>query len=748
MASTPRPASPSSPDLTGVGRRLCVSAAVAIALGLAWALFAAYANLLRHGPPSELFPCGRYLCLSALVSVVTVAVVVALSVPAAAASAGLWRVLGDRSRLLFAASAILAIALIAAGHLKVLPVPRRIHTFLYLALAWSTAGAYLSSSTFQLVFFPLATTPVLLDFVDISDPFAIVLVAMVFVLVASWYARRTAADLATDAMGMVVVACPVFAALVLLRTRSFVAALDLGYLVVVVGLIIGVVGILAASLARRWQGIAASLAAVAVGAIVCAAGAVWAGHPPPVPRALGAASRPNIVLIVWDTVRVHNVGLYNPRHDTTPVLQSLASRGVTFDRCIAPSSWTLPSHASMFTGLWPRTHAASDGGYMTLGREYATIAEVLAHAGYETVALWGNRAFGDPRAGLCRGFQLHVTPPIEAARAAPPMVKLRSWLRPWDQSGEDVVRALRRWLMRRRSSDRPFFLFINFFEAHEPHIAPLDMLPAQAKAAASRLRPWAPISGRLLVEGPGSARERQRLWRLLEQVYDAEIRYVDGLTGEVLEMVAQYTGDQRRTLIIVTSDHGEAFGEHGMATHPTGLWEELVRVPLVISWPGRLPGGRRVGRPVSLVDLFATVAEAAGLSLPSSHGRASYSLLPLCSGRGRWAGKGRPLVCERWPSSRSITLINKHYGYSAPYGRFIPPLFAVYDWPWKYLRGAGQNKELLYNIADDPRETHDLSSAHPDIVRKLSAVLDQWLDTTPNNMPTFADGYEKGPLRR
>lgn len=733
--------------LTGAARRLVVSAAVGIALGLAWALFAAYANLLRHGPPSELFPCGRYLCLSALVSLATVAVVVALSVPAAAASVGLWRVLGDRSRLLFVASAMLAIALTAAGHLNVVPVPRRVQTFLYLALAWSTAGAYLSSSTFQLVYFPLATIPVLLDFVSMSDPFAMVLVAMVFVLVASWYARRTAADLAIDAVGMVVIACPVFAALVLVRTRSFVAALDLGYLVVVVGVIIGVVGILAASLARRWQGIAASLAAVVVGAVVCAAGAAWAGRPPPVPPASGAASRPNIVLIIWDTVRMQNVGLYNPQHDTTPVLQSLASRGVTFDRCIAPSSWTLPSHASMFTGLWPRTHAASDGGYMTLGREYATIAEVLAHAGYDTVALWGNGPFGDPRAGLCRGFQLHVTPFIEAARAAPPMVKLRSWVRPWDQSGEDVVRALRRWLMRRRSSDRPFFLFINFFEAHDPHIAPPQLLPAEARAIARRLRPWGVISGRLLVEGPGSPRERERLWSLLEQVYDAEIRYVDGLTGDVLELVAQYTGDESRTLVIVTSDHGEAFGEHGTATHLCGLWEELVRVPLVISWPGRLPEGRRVAHPVSLVDLFATIAEAAGVRYSPSRGRASYSLLPLCSGTGQWAGTSRPLVCERWPSSRLIILINKHYGYSAPYGRFIPPLFAVYDWPWKYLRGAGQNKELLYNIADDPRETHDLSSAHPDIVRKLSAVLDQWLDTTPNNMPTFADGYEKGPLR-
>ena len=150
---------------------------------------------------------------------------------------------------------------------------------------------------------------------------------------------------------------------------------------------------------------------------------------------------------------------------------------------------------------------------------------------------------------------------------------------------------------------------------------------------------------------------------------------------------------------------------------------------------------------ISTIDIFATIAEAARLPRDAYASSPSFSLLA--------AGKGvspeapdRRIVAEVWPFALDLGNIYEEYQYHMPMGRFIAPLFALYDGDWKYIRGAGQNHEVLYNIVQDPEEKHDLSAEKPKRCAKMSALLDKWLEETPNNMPTFTDGYEKSPRNK
>lgn len=311
---------------------------------------------------------------------------------------------------------------------------------------------------------------------------------------------------------------------------------------------------------------------------------------------------PNILLVILDTVRAADLSLYGYERPTTPWLRQEAQRGVLFTDAISPSSWTLPAHASMFTGRWPGEHAA--GGGEPLGEEFPTLAEALAGRGYQTAAFVANFANASETSGLARGFARYQDFPITGGR-----ILTASWLsttlselvldldaphwRLGPKTAEQNTDDALEWLAA-RAPDRPFFVFMNYTDAHSPYRAP-DEYQARFPSDEPVRLSWF----------EGVTQEKMRGTRA---AYDASIAYLDAQVARLVEGMRARSG--RETIVVVTSDHGELLGEHGLTDHGNALYMPLLAVPLLVEGPG-VPANARVERPVSLVDLPATLLDLA-----------------------------------------------------------------------------------------------------------------------------------------
>ena len=390
---------------------------------------------------------------------------------------------------------------------------------------------------------------------------------------------------------------------------------------------------------------------------------VWARWETPehrlarLPAATNAPRRPdNVILLVLDTVRANRTSPHGYHRDTTPQLAKLAERGILFEEARSTAPWTLPAHASMLTGHWP-----SDTG-VTVNRAInpalPTLAEALAAHGYATAGIVANTYYCNAVYGLDRGFADYVDYPENRSMG------WRSWARNsrlgrWtlahlqdaqgrsldrdpDESGRLTAprlnQAARDWIARLRagaiengSSDRPFFLFLNAFDAHSPYVPLPDQplrfiteedLPDDSKGYTLEVIRRARFETR---DQPVETR-RERIAQAtqsLSDLYDECLAGLDDHIGRLVDRLEE-AGELERTWIIVTSDHGEHFGEHGgMVAHGVSLYREQIHVPLLIVPPrraeffrklGDLELGSRVALPVSVRDLPQTVLALAGAS--------------------------------------------------------------------------------------------------------------------------------------
>lgn len=345
-------------------------------------------------------------------------------------------------------------------------------------------------------------------------------------------------------------------------------------------------------------------------------------------RALAAlpaadAGAPNVLLLVLDTVRAQSMSVYGASRRTTPTLDSLARESTVFDWAIAPAPWTLPSHASMFTGMWP--HELSLGWLAPLDDSPRTLAEALAAHGYVTAGFVANLVYTSRVFGLDRGFARYEDFPVSpgqillAASLGRAIVTADSWRRwldwhelPHRKSAAAVRKDFLTWLD--RAPRRPYFAFLNFFDAHEPYLPPEPYHGMFAPG--SRRRPIAHVHSleRGLLAGRVSpwATPRDEIPRDLA-IYEETIAYLDSEIGRLLRALRN-RGELDRTLLIVTSDHGEEFGEKGTFEHGSSLFIPAIRVPLLLRLPGVVPAGHRVTDPVTLRDIPATVLDLLGVS--------------------------------------------------------------------------------------------------------------------------------------
>src|SRR5947209_15029841 len=297
-------------------------------------------------------------------------------------------------------------------------------------------------------------------------------------------------------------------------------------------------------------------------------------------------ARPNLLLVTLDTTRADRLGCYGYGAARTPALDRLAAEGVRAADAVTAAPITLPSHATILTGLYPPAHGVRDNGTYALGDDAVTLAERLHAAGYRTQAIVSALVL-NRRYNLGQGFDGYDDDLWSEDQ--PKLFLIRS--RPGPKTAARAVRWLEGWS--EETPRRPFFLWMHLFDAHQPYTAP----------AAERLRFATP--------------------------YDAEIAVLDRAVGEVVDEL-RHQGILDDTLVVVTADHGESLGEHGEKTHALFIYDATVRVPLLLRYPRRLPAGTVYAGPVRTVDIAPTVLAALGL--PGGGEMQGRDLLPAFRG--------------------------------------------------------------------------------------------------------------------
>jgi arylsulfatase A-like enzyme len=330
---------------------------------------------------------------------------------------------------------------------------------------------------------------------------------------------------------------------------------------------------------------------------------------------------PNVLLVVLDAVRRDHVTPYGYDRPTTPELGALADQGTRYDRAIAAAPWTPPSHAAMFSGKYP-SHNGVFGATPNYPPDQPHVAALLSDAGYATFG-FSNSFHTSTERGFDRGFDFYhdilALPRFAGKMYEPSLDYVRHLYDYFRRDYDDSAFQLRRLRTRIRRREEPFFGFINLNSAHAPYDPPEPFrseFAADTDALDDReLLAIEKVSGE---EGypvaMGELELSEAAWDVVRGRYDGEIRYMDHLLGELFDFLRR-EGVFENTLVVVTADHGELFGEHGLVYHQFTLAEELIRVPLIIKWPKRSEASVD-DTLVSLVDLAPTILDTAGVPVP------------------------------------------------------------------------------------------------------------------------------------
>jgi arylsulfatase A-like enzyme len=424
----------------------------------------------------------------------------------------------------------------------------------------------------------------------------------------------------------------------------------------------------------------------------------------------GRRSPVPVILIVMDTTRADHLSVYGYPRNTTPELEAFAREAVVFDDAVAPSSWTLPSHASLFTSLFPLRHGAdrphwlaADGSPdglrpgLSLDSRNPTLAESLRDHGYDTAAVASNFGYLDPAFGLDRGFVFYDASPNT------PVSPRLLWLAdryllpvPWAarywrsyRRAEQVNRTALAWLAGRRSD--AVFLFLNYMEPHRPWPAPgprYESFAAETRDPRTRLRP-----GSLAPE-----------MRHLVDMYDSQLAALDRALGMLLDGLRRL-GLYDNALVIVTADHGESLGENAVVGHGKSLHAPELAIPLLIKYPSSDRVGRRATR-VQLIDIFPTIAVELGIDLP--HGLDGEPIDRVT----------HPILAEFYTDPREPAGVAR--GYQA----------ALYEGARKII--VDDHDAQLLDIERDPAESHALPAPWPSTLSERRAwLLDRYRTLEP-----------------
>ncbi|MBZ0284439.1 MAG: sulfatase-like hydrolase/transferase [Anaerolineae bacterium] len=477
-------------------------------------------------------------------------------------------------------------------------------------------------------------------------------------------------------------------------------------------------------------------------------------------------SKPNILLIVLDTLRRDHLSTYGHDRETSPQLDAFADGATVFERAVAAAQWTIPSHAAMFTGLQASTHGLTQADGALSGM-HPTLAEILQGAGYRTAAFCNNPLVGVLNNGLQRGFQrfynyASAAPfrPREAQRSKLQRQALqyfrRYFARPlgnqfahsdflfrmslnpafvpfWTRlinykgntanSIDDLIGYLGQ-----QDGERPVFAFLNLMGAHLPYNPPQDYLNRVApelkrdKQAYGFVRRFNADAARWATPPDPALEDWER--SALDAFYDAEIAYQDEHLGRLLNYLKQ-SGALDNTLVMICADHGEGHGDHDFFGHGFVVYQELVHVPLILRWPERFPAGKRLMQTVSTRRIFHTALEAAGILKPPlddadpNANVAGLTLAHIPAGSDLESGVA---LTEAFPPLTFLNVIQHRNPALIERLKLRNVRRGIYDGAHK-LAMVDDRVEGLFNVADDPLEMRDLAATEAAWVAALSRRL-------------------------
>jgi arylsulfatase A-like enzyme len=470
---------------------------------------------------------------------------------------------------------------------------------------------------------------------------------------------------------------------------------------------------------------------------------------------------PHIVLVVLDTARADCLTPYGAAPDASPRLARIAREGTVYTRAISSAPWTVPAHASLFTGLYTSAHGV-DQSHPLLDGHYTTLAEVLRDHGYYTVGVSSNTWLSEA-SRFSRGFNAFFktwqlfqgaddlggawmldrwSPGASQARFLRDRLRggarlrtlangayLRFGNKRYDYGARRANRFLRR-LVRGWPTEQPLFLFVNYLEPHLRYWAPrpyrFRFCGGRRPASLPAQDPWGYLAGQVRMTDEDFA--------VLRALYQGEIAYTDAVLGQLYDALAA-AGILDDTIFIVTSDHGESLGEHGLMDHQYGLYEQLLRVPFVIRAPRVFQAGTRVDDLVQPVDVLPTLLRLLDLGPQAVPQPLAGVALEAGSGRsGRETAYAEYL--EPLPTPETLARRYPH----ADFSRFSARLRAIYRERWKYV-ASSTGRATLHDLATDPGERRDLLPQHPALGAALAAELAGWVSQQERQRTAAGDAF-------
>jgi len=417
-----------------------------------------------------------------------------------------------------------------------------------------------------------------------------------------------------------------------------------------------------------------------------------------VDRQAADAAHPNVLVLLVDTLRADRLGCYGAEPSPTPALDTLASGGRVFADNVAQAAWTMPSVASIMTGLHPRSHgvlggpepgaAADDRDWAFLPGALPTMAGTASAAGITTVGVSANPLVSRGT-NLAHGFETFVDVPVDRRTHH------------WAAAG-DVNAVFLDWL--RANRNRRFLGYLHYMEPHDPYTPPDDLRPRPPPGIRPRLAAGDIVAFAEAIDWHGAPPLPESDVRWLRALYDAEVRSWDRALGSLIGGL-DAAGLRSSTVVVVTADHGEEFQEHGRLKHGSQLFEESIRVPLVIAGPG-ISAGRSTSQTQG-IDVFPTVAALLGAPPPAN--------LP-----------GRNVLATDAPVPPAFLETRAGSGDSGP----SIDLLAVRTDGWKLIRNPATGHERLFDLSRDPTEHQDVSANAPEAV-PLRTEINHWLAAAP-----------------
>lgn len=475
--------------------------------------------------------------------------------------------------------------------------------------------------------------------------------------------------------------------------------------------------------------------------------------------------KPNVILIVMDTARADHLSCYGYSRKTTPNIDKIARQGVLFENAFSTAPWTPPSHASIFTGKYP-SHHKTFGRNVQFKNQDTSLAQILSSNGYRCIGVTSS-----PLLGLGSGFETgfheyvemsdeHFLSNLSSARLWTKDI-IRTIIFGPDKSSYKVTELVKGLLKKHCRERAPFFLFVNYLGCHVPYDPPRPfkgrfcdnfnesrlyikefflkkMLRRTSETVSDqdldiqRLQWIASGKGGVLFSMKKSF-VSEKEWEIVKLWYDGEIAYLDFLIGDLVDFLRD-SDLFDNTLMIITSDHGENFGEHGLAGHALCVYDSVLHVPLIVSFPSLIIEEKRIRNLVSIVDIFPTILDVAGVKFGEKI--SGKSLLPFEE------RKMHGFICAEYAGLHFMHAFGTRTG-SLELDRIDKGCKCIRNPVYKYIitKDPSSEKEELFNVLRDPFEQVNVIAEYPDEAQHLKEQLQNVLDLSYFGPPELPDNH-------